>query len=49
MSVNLEPFRVVEAPNSAALIKEGFATAFELPDSVRVQGEPAYVVLPIGN
>ncbi|KAL8281144.1 hypothetical protein RQP46_006502 [Phenoliferia psychrophenolica] len=38
MSVNLEPFRVIEASNAAALIKEGFASAFELPDCVRVQG-----------
>ncbi|KAI5479573.1 hypothetical protein MNV49_003310, partial [Pseudohyphozyma bogoriensis] len=38
LAVNLDPFKIVEAPDAPSIIKEDFSAIYELPDAIRVQG-----------
>ncbi|KAM0754575.1 hypothetical protein T439DRAFT_352583 [Meredithblackwellia eburnea MCA 4105] len=38
MTANVDPFRIIEAPDAAVLIRDGFTSAMERSDSVLVEG-----------
>lgn len=38
MSLNFDPFKIIQTFDCASLLQQNFSTILELPDSIRVQG-----------